>query len=132
MSQVQLCFVRASDVLFTHPHLSSRATNSSALFHLCFRNDPLYGYLLGGAHPTCDDHCEPILHFWALRVFPLHVTSPHVTFPHAFTLYARFRYAPTTGARAFVLYGVHRDGPSRGVLVPTAIHCGATCVTPSF
>lgn len=63
MLQVQLCFVRASCVLFTHPHLSSRATNSSALFHLCFRDDPLYGYLLSGAHPTYDDHREAILLF---------------------------------------------------------------------
>ena len=54
MWQVQLCFVRASDVLLTHLHLSSRATTFSALIHRFFRDDP-FGYLLHDAHPTCDD-----------------------------------------------------------------------------
>lgn len=58
-----------------------------------------------------------------------------MTFPRAFTLYAQYRYdAPTHDAlfSAFALYVVRRDDLSRGVHVPTAIHCGATCATLNF
>lgn len=119
-----MCFVRANDVPFTHLYLSGRATTSSALFLLCFRDDS-FGYLLRGAHLTYDDLRETKLHFLALRAF-----APQVAYLPLFTLYFQYCDAAIHGAHALTSldWGVRFDVLSHGA----AYHCDVTCVALHF
>ena len=117
-----MCFVRASDVSFTHLHLYGRATTSSALIRRCFRDGP-FDYLLRGAHLTYADLRETKLHFLVLRVFALQVAY--------FLPFTRWYCDdPYQGAHAPTSpnWGVRLNVLSDDV----ASHCDGTCVALHF